>query len=871
MPRTSGQFTRLPKRIALIGLAVLAALGLLATCAAPFAAPSRNTIGFNAGLIADQLGSRSLSTFEKVNVVVQDASGNEIYNQTITSAPTNNQVTVELDREADYHLVLAITNRETTGGASKAWIYETDFTVPAEGGVNLEVVLPSLAEWNDFQAVATEIGKKIGFSSSRMDTPMYLAKTDAQNSSATSGSGTLADGSFSWAWSRADGNQDSPTFTTVTCLSDQVLGTTGYILKASSIQEFGSSATQSCKLDWTLEGGVITTVLARYYGGGSGGSDFTSATVNGFDFKAEFIVMSSSLGPGPDEFQVFFKDDLAAIQAAFGYQGKGSSGPPVAGTPFSDLVNDKSAVFGASPPPSRTSGSGVTGDGKFRWEWTSSTMSASTHLITVLQDISLPAPATHVLKAGSVWKEYFDYTGPNGSGTFEYNYQLSGPVVQQMKLKHQHNSTMEKFVEFSVNGKSLMDQVVTVTVMDGGSVYGTFEIMKGSGLFLSPRYGYNLVGLFRDAAFTVPWTQTDMVDANLTLYGNWTLAQFAGGSGTMADPYQVSTPAHLDNVRLYPSAYFTQTNPIDLGAYGNWTPIPSFSGYYNGQNYEIKAMTISGPTGDAGFFTTTNGANLVNMFINIGNINSGTDAKYGLLVGSATSTNFTNCQAQGSIVGVGIIGLLVGHANGGTITACRSYGWINSTGGSTSYTGGLVGRLIAGSVSNCFSAAKLNQTGTSVLGAVVGGLIGSLESSGSTVASLATSYADCMANNSSTITGSLSGGLIGKVAGSFGLNVSISDSYATGVVSGSAVTGSYGGLIGQSNNYANIDRCFSAGPVSALGTPGGFIGAHGGCSITKSFWDMETSRVVNGALGTGLLEAVSNVVMLSQATFTAQS
>lgn len=39
---------------------------------------------------------------------------------------------------------------------------------------------------------------------------------------------------------------------------------------------------------------------------------------------------------------------------------------------------------------------------------------------------------------------------------------------------------------------------------------------------------------------------------------------FAGGAGTASQPFIVTTPEHLDNVRLFPDAYFLQTADIDL-------------------------------------------------------------------------------------------------------------------------------------------------------------------------------------------------------------------------------------------------------------------------------------------------------------------
>ena len=46
-------------------------------------------------------------------------------------------------------------------------------------------------------------------------------------------------------------------------------------------------------------------------------------------------------------------------------------------------------------------------------------------------------------------------------------------------------------------------------------------------------------------------------------------AQFAGGTGTQADPYLVETAQHLDSIRHHLDGHFRQIAPIDLGT-GTW-------------------------------------------------------------------------------------------------------------------------------------------------------------------------------------------------------------------------------------------------------------------------------------------------------------
>jgi len=56
----------------------------------------------------------------------------------------------------------------------------------------------------------------------------------------------------------------------------------------------------------------------------------------------------------------------------------------------------------------------------------------------------------------------------------------------------------------------------------------------------------------------------------LSMLSTSVFAQFAGGSGTQDDPWQVTTAEHLNNVRYYlgvahEDKYFIQTANIDLG------------------------------------------------------------------------------------------------------------------------------------------------------------------------------------------------------------------------------------------------------------------------------------------------------------------
>ena len=51
---------------------------------------------------------------------------------------------------------------------------------------------------------------------------------------------------------------------------------------------------------------------------------------------------------------------------------------------------------------------------------------------------------------------------------------------------------------------------------------------------------------------------------------------FAGGSGTVEDPWQVATAEQLDSIRNDLTAHYILTDDIDLSVYKNLDPIGSF-------------------------------------------------------------------------------------------------------------------------------------------------------------------------------------------------------------------------------------------------------------------------------------------------------
>jgi hypothetical protein len=235
-------------------------------------------------------------------------------------------------------------------------------------------------------------------------------------------------------------------------------------------------------------------------------------------------------------------------------------------------------------------------------------------------------------------------------------------------------------------------------------------------------------------------------------------------------------------------------------AYNGFRPIgvagAPFTGVFDGLGHTINNLTIHWPNTDyVGLFGVTgNGSAIRNL---------------GLLGGSVTGQNY--------------VGDLVGD-NGGTITNTYAAGMVNGlTSDERDYVGGLVG----------FNEAGGTITNTYATGAVRG-------------------------NN-------YVGGLVGSNLGA------ITNAYATGAVNGILYNsgGNYvGGLVGSNEAGGTITNTYATGAISGNNYLGGLVGLYRGGAIIGSYWDKETTgQSTSDGGGTGL----TTVQMMDPASFAAWS
>jgi len=333
------------------------------------------------------------------------------------------------------------------------------------------------------------------------------------------------------------------------------------------------------------------------------------------------------------------------------------------------------------------------------------------------------------------------------------------------------------------------------------------------------------------------------LDANHTIAVSFKLAGFCGGTGTQLDPYQICDAASLAQLASFVNAgngnatqnvYYKMTADIDLAgtAWGtNWTPIGSnffnssgycFQGNFDGNNYAVRNLIITGGAYLGLFGGTTGNAYIQNLGIENCNITS-SNAYVGGLVGTTNNSTFENCYVTGKVettlsgnTEINIGGLI---GNCGTSTAInKCYSTANVTGGGNN-VGGLVGYIVASNINNCYTTGNVSG------GTMVGGLVGMNHTS---------TIANCYATGSISGTVDYVGGIAGQnygttrncVAANDKITVTATTSKINRISGPSGFAGEY-----FNNNYAFEDMIVTSGGNPAnIGAPA--LNGHSGANAT---------------------------------------
>ncbi len=218
---------------------------------------------------------------------------------------------------------------------------------------------------------------------------------------------------------------------------------------------------------------------------------------------------------------------------------------------------------------------------------------------------------------------------------------------------------------------------------------------------------------------------------------------FNTGTGTIGNPYQVSTAEQLNEVRNYLSSYFVLTADIDLDVEpynldSGWLPIGNeenpFTGTFDGNGFVVEGLYIDRLI-HVGLFGFTVNSEIKNLGLTNANV-KGKDF-VGVLAGWQGADFGSNLISKSYAKGVvqsttseggGLVGRQ--QATGGTNTIENSFAMVNIAG--AYYAGGLVGAMSTSGSSAYNTIKNSYSTGTTSGYSGYGGLVGVLFGSSGT-------------------------------------------------------------------------------------------------------------------------------------------
>jgi len=341
---------------------------------------------------------------------------------------------------------------------------------------------------------------------------------------------------------------------------------------------------------------------------------------------------------------------------------------------------------------------------------------------------------------------------------------------------------------------------------------------------------------------------------------------FAGGSGSQEDPYQIATSTHLFNIRHYfhLGYYFIQTNDIDLSSYTQgegWLPIGDnnnrFYGNYDGNGYEISNLYINRKDEEyIGLFASISESSVIKntrlVSVDIKGLNY-----VGAIVGYNSEGVIENSHADGAVIGTGEhIGGIVGYMARGSFSGSSFDGDVNGQ----KYVGGLIGESRnLNKIIKSKAAGNINGYG-SYIGGLVGranyidfidvDFSGSVNSGDDYVGGLVGHAGGNILNSfaSGFVSGKNSvGGLVGEFRGG---TETIANSYANVNVTGKEMVG---GLVGWADQYDEISECYATGNVLGERHVGGLIGRNRSYTRAKIIDSFATGNVTGNENVGGLV------------------
>lgn len=395
-------------------------------------------------------------------------------------------------------------------------------------------------------------------------------------------------------------------------------------------------------------------------------------------------------------------------------------------------------------------------------------------------------------------------------------------------------------LEVTDNSAGDFETVATATTNENGNYSLNLPAGSYSVSFNHPNYEYQGMSLtVEKSATTVTMDPVYLTPKSSENPGENPTPDdnFAGGDGSVENPYQIATARQLDAVRNHLDSNFVLINDIDLSEYSNWVPIGGYENVEEGDglrgSFDGQGNTISNLKMDYTLMLSDNTERDRYSFGLFSDSSLSSEIKNINLKNMSIHVHFNDDGDLGSVRIGGI------SANASTITHCIISGNINVTGAMVggNYCGGIAGyaNYVYKSISRaniCVQQTNPKQTAINAR-TTVAGIVGYVNPSGC--------VSDCI--NYGNIKGNISIntglytyewptiGCSGIVGYSIGKQIINCQNY--GSIESSCDEGASASGIVAEDNGATILRCANYGDLSAYSYAGGDTYAAGILSLAR--------------------------------------
>jgi arabinan endo-1,5-alpha-L-arabinosidase len=323
------------------------------------------------------------------------------------------------------------------------------------------------------------------------------------------------------------------------------------------------------------------------------------------------------------------------------------------------------------------------------------------------------------------------YVGYDASiEAYRQQFEASENTTECYNILLKANRTIDSIQTSIADYQSLDAQIISLKADIDKAINGNYlstdaQVILAEAEEVAEKISYNTIQM-KDLLKRMQTVAHDMVYA------------YQKGDGTKENPYIISRPEQLDNMRnvLVKSqmVYFEMDNDVDMAGF-TWEQLNTISSSYwitlDGKGHIIYNLTPEGTKNYPSFFGVLCGEIRNVGFVNAKVESSATGA--GVICGYMGHSTFKdaeenmypvvveNCYVTGEITGKGYVGAIGGtlHSSPVTIRNCYSAVNIVGNGTSTNYSGGLVGRIRSDlTIENCYAAGTVNSP---IAGGVIAG------------------------------------------------------------------------------------------------------------------------------------------------------